>query len=149
MGWHRATSLFAIAALGCLPARMAPPADAPDGLAADVPADAAPEADVPDDPAAEATDPAQGEAPDPDAPKPGSFLAPCSTGHDCDCGICVTAAGEDVCSRACDGGCPKGWQCRKAAEAGPEVCMPDAWALCRPCSEDQDCTTPWGAANRL
>jgi hypothetical protein len=76
----------------------------------------------------------------------GSLLSPCTAAAECASGTCLTAAGLDVCTRACADDCPKGWQCLEVAFTvpGSRLCVPDSWALCRPCATDADCVPSWG-----
>ena len=112
------------------------------GLEGDVALESAPESPdgIPDDAGfeAEATAPLKG------------FQEACLANGECDSGLCVADAGQPVCSQACFDSCPSGWKCRQlAGPSGPAMfCVPDAWALCRPCTADDDCTPPWGPVGR-
>src|SRR5262249_46488321 len=55
---------------------------------------------------------------------PTDMGAACDTGADCSTGVCVSAHGEQYCSRTCGSGdrCPTGYSCTKAT-SGVSVCV--------------------------
>jgi hypothetical protein len=80
----------------------------------------------------------------------GCFLDPCSDNEDCQSGWCVQHLGEGVCSKACQEECPPGWSCQQVSGTVPDViyiCVSDYANLCRPCSQNADCTSVGGAAD--
>ena len=84
------------------------------------------------------------------APGEGCFLDPCSENEECQSGWCVQHLGEGVCSQACQEECPAGWSCQQVAGTVPDVvyiCVSDYANLCRPCSQNSDCTSVGGAAD--
>ncbi len=80
----------------------------------------------------------------------GCFLDPCTENVDCQSGWCVQHLGEGVCSMLCQEECPLGWKCQQVAGSAPDlvyVCVSLHANLCRPCSQNSDCTSLGGAAD--
>ncbi|MBM4355192.1 MAG: hypothetical protein FJ109_15650, partial [Deltaproteobacteria bacterium] len=67
----------------------------------------------------------------------------CTTGEECESGLCVDGPDGRVCAQPCDlDGCPAGYACRGLAISGPDpisICLPDEIPFCRPCRQDEDC----------
>ncbi|MBX3247950.1 MAG: S1 family peptidase [Myxococcales bacterium] len=65
---------------------------------------------------------------------PGPHGALCEDGADCQAGLaCATVDGDDVCTSACDAGCPVGTECDRG------VCLPPGDVLGVPCEANTDC----------
>ena len=80
----------------------------------------------------------------------GCFLDPCSGNEECQSGWCVQHLGQGVCSQHCQEECPPGWSCQQVAGSAPDlvfVCVSDYANLCRPCADNDDCTSTGGAAD--
>jgi hypothetical protein len=72
---------------------------------------------------------------------------PCTSPDDCDSGLCVETAAGGVCTDICIEDCPSGWECKGLPLFGSDltfVCVPDFWALCTPCTDDEDCKADAG-----
>ena len=57
------------------------------------------------------------------------------------CGYCVDGPTGGVCTYACDGTCPPGWECRVTDVDGQltSVCRPGAFEVCTHCTADDEC----------
>ena len=80
-------------------------------------------------------------------PGSGCFGEACADGSDCLSGLCVEHMGNLICSMQCVEECPSGWTCKEVGSGGPDVnwvCVSDFRMLCRPCSQDQECTSSTG-----
>ena len=66
----------------------------------------------------------------------------CSTSDDCPGGFCVEAPSGDVCTYACDGACPDGWDCRLRDLGGElqSICVPQQFDYCTACTSDAQCS---------
>ena len=77
---------------------------------------------------------------------PGEDFCPCEAHSDCNSGACLpTSSGARVCSRACEGECPSGWECRAVVVSGTDptfLCVERTLNLCRPCRSTSDCSYP-------
>ena len=79
-------------------------------------------------------------------PGTGIFGEVCDEHTDCASGICMESEEGPRCSTACTDGCPEGWDCKKVFlphTVEDFVCVPAFARLCRPCSQDEDCHTPY------
>ena len=95
-----------------------------------------------------------GEAGGPDQPGcemgSGCFEDPCAGNEDCLSGLCIDHLGDKVCTDYCVEECPLGWVCEQVSFGGPDLsfaCVSDFPTLCRPCTEDGDCTSAAGQEN--
>ena len=82
------------------------------------------------------------------APGEGCFFDPCDANDACQSGWCVQHLGGGVCSQPCQEECPAGWSCHQVAGTDPDVvyiCVSDYANLCRPCHDNDDCTSVGGA----
>lgn len=80
-------------------------------------------------------------------PGQGCFGDPCGENADCQSSICLEHLGDMVCSKLCIEECPAGFNCAPIALGGPDpsfACISQFPFLCRPCTEDADCTATWG-----
>jgi hypothetical protein len=77
-------------------------------------------------------------------PGTGEVGEKCKDGSDCRSSLCVSAYLGRVCSDFCvDQDCPVGWMCRLLQNPGQDpllLCLPGLPNLCRPCSNDEECT---------
>lgn len=65
---------------------------------------------------------------------PGPHGALCGDGADCQPGLtCATVDGDDVCTSACDAGCPMGTECDRG------ICLPPGAILGEACESNIDC----------
>ena len=83
-----------------------------------------------------------GDQPSACAEDPGAFGCPCSSNDDCDAGWCVEGSVGYVCTKSCLTECPEGYDC-KSVYGGTDLiflCVPRVLSLCKPCTEDVQCT---------
>lgn len=71
-----------------------------------------------------------------------SFGVHCETSSDCTGGFCVDTPSGGLCTYACDGECPEGWDCRLRDLAGElqSICVPRQFDYCTACTSDAQCS---------
>jgi hypothetical protein len=83
---------------------------------------------------------------------PGAPGCECTTGDDCENGLCVPTNDKSFCGQLCwlDSGCPEGWICEEInlGDKTLRACIYKFPTLCQPCREDSECLPQYGARDR-
>jgi cysteine-rich repeat protein len=77
----------------------------------------------------------------------GCFGDPCQGGTDCLSGLCIDHMGDQICSTMCVEECPPGFACKEVNMGGSDpfwACISEHPVLCRPCTDESDCTSVTG-----
>ena len=81
---------------------------------------------------------------------PGGARCPCTTGNDCDGGICLETMDGHICAAICEGACLPSEICTSYVTPGGDMislCAPRFVSLCAPCLGNQDCQSTVGAGS--
>ncbi len=91
-------------------------------------------------------------APDPTGCEPDNnglvpAYCPCTENSACESGYCIQSPEGKVCTETCVEDCPDDWSCEFVSGFGPDstfLCVAAHPNLCRPCTSDGECQTPYG-----